>query len=201
MARRFRRRGSMRRARSFIRRTVVNMGPIEAKRVIINDLAIPAQSAAAYDNPLTVQLLTCKETVDEELESNGSNIAEVPLYSKLVGMKMNFVIHGGTSGNIYRWMLFKNEDADVSLAGLQDDTFHTSNDTETFRHFRERTMAKGFFVASDKTATRLNLFVKRKTLKRLGNLRENDRITLVIAQDGGQAAALTGFGTLYVRLN
>lgn len=200
MRRRGGRRFNMRRARSFIRRTVVNMGPIEAKRVLLNDLAIPAQSAAPYDNALSIPLLVCQETVNEETESDGSNIAEVPLYSKLVGMKMNFMIHGGTSGNIYRWMLVKSIDNDTTAQNFMD-AFHTSNDDEASRARRAQTMSKGFFVASDRTATRLNLFVRRKNLKRLGNLRENDRILLVIAQDGAQAAAISGFGTLYARLN
>lgn len=191
----------MRKARSFIRRTVASMGPIEAKRFNVDKLAIPAKSAADYDNPLVLDLLVCQESIDEEVESDGTTVAQVPLYSKLVGMKGQLMIHGASNGDVFRWLLYKNTDNDDPITSLTNSFFHTSNDDQTSREIRSRIMAKGMFVATDKLGSRLNLFVRRKTLKRLGSLRENDRITLLIAHDDSASKLLTGFGTLYCRLN
>lgn len=200
--RRFRqRRSNFRRARGFIRRTVSNMGPLEAKRVILDAVQIPARSAAAYDNPLTIGLLTCTETVDEELESDGTNIAQTTLYSKIAALKMQLMIHGLTAGDRVRWMLIKDIDNEGAPASLVDANFHGSNDTIDARELRAKTLAKGIHVGTDKTGSRLNLFVKRKTLHRLGSLRENDRIELVLAVSGTNVANITGFGTIYVRTN
>lgn len=177
------------------------MGPIEAKRVVLTNLAIPAETAADFDNPLQVDLLVAQETVDEELESDGTNIAQVRPYSKVVGMKLNLVTHGWTAGTIVRWMLVKDTDNEIAPTSLADANFHSSNDSPTLRELRAMTLAKGFFVASDKTASKVNIFVKRKTLKRLGNMREQDRLTLCIAQSSTDNGKITGFGTLYVRMN
>lgn len=203
MVRRFRRRrGGMRRARSFIRRTVANMGPIEAKRLVLDNVTIPARTASDYDNPLQIGLVVCQETVDEEVESTSATIAQVPLYSKVVGLKMNLMIHAAASTDRFRWMLYKRPDGEgLITTGLVDAIFHSSDDAQNNRELRANTLAKGFFVGSDKTAGRLPLFVKRSTLKRLGNLRENDRIELIIAKSGASTANITGFGTTYVRLN
>lgn len=206
MVRRFRRRGGLRRARSLIRRTVSKMGPIEAKRIILDAVNIPAKSSAVYDNPLQLSLLVCQETMDEELESDGTNIATVPLYSKIVSLKANLMIHNVSANERIRWMLIKDTDNDIvtgitSALILTDSVFHTSNDSTTQRELRANTLAKGFFVASDKTAGRLSLFVKRNTLKRLGSLREGDRLKLLIATSSASVSSLTGFGTIYCRLN
>lgn len=177
------------------------MGPIEAKRVILTNQAIAAKVTTDFDTPTTIGLLTTGETTDEELESNGTTIAEARNYSKVVGMKLNLVTHGWTTGTIVRWMLVKDVDNEGAITSLADSFFHNSDDTPTARELRARTLAKGFFVASDKTASRVSIFVKRSTLKRLGSLREGDRLELVLAQSSTDNGKLTGFGTIYVRMN
>lgn len=202
-----RRRGgrrSFRRARTFIRRTVAHMGPIEAKRILLDNVAIPARSSVAFDNPVTIGLLeTNTGTTNEEEESNGSDIADVPQYSKIVGMKLNLQLfnNSATGGDRIRWMLVKDVDNEGALTSLVDANFHSSDDTPTARELRARTLAKGFVTASDRTAQRLSVFVRRKTLQRLGSMRAGDRLELVLAVSGTGAAAISGFGTLYVRMN
>lgn len=192
----------MRRARSFIRRTVAAMGPIERKAVVLESHSIPARSASIYDNPTTVGLLVCQETVNEETESDGTNVAEAPLYSKVVGMKMQLMLHGMSANQIVRWMLVKDVDNEGAVTNLTDTFFHNTNDTPTDRELRARTLAKGFVIGTDKTGQRLNLFIRRNTLKRLGNLRENDRLELILASSTSDTGAkLTGFGTIYIRAN
>lgn len=201
--RRGRRRGGMRRARSFVRRIVAKMGPIEPKRILLDNVAIPARTSVAYDNPVTIGLLTSTESVDEELESDGTNIAQVRPYSKVVGMKLNLQIfnNAATGGDRIRWMLVKDVDNEGALSSLVDANFHSADDTPTARELRARTLAKGFLTCSDRTAQRLSVFVRRKTLQRLGALRENDRFELLLAVSGSGAAAISGFGTIYVRMN
>lgn len=203
MVRRFRRRGrgSFRRARSFVRRTVSSMGPIEAKRVLVTRLSIPAESAADFDNPLRLVLLTTGESVNEELISDGTNVAEAKMYSKLVAMKGSFTVNGLGTTSVCRWILMKEPDGEDLTSTLTDEFFHGSTDTPTNRELRANILAKGMFTGSDRTSAKINLWVKKKTLRRLGSLRENDRISLVIAHNEASAMTLTGFGTLYVRMN
>lgn len=179
------------------------MGPIEAKRINFDNLAIPARSSVAYDNPLVIPLVICQETVDEEVESNGTNIAQVPLYSKIVGMKLNLQLfnNAATGGDRIRWALVKYPDGENLMADLSDTYWHNSDDNPTMREIRATTLSMGFTVASDRTARALNIFVRRKTLQRLGKLRENDRLALKLAVSGTGAAAISGFGTLYARMN
>lgn len=202
MVRRFGRRGGMRRARRLIRRTVASMGPIEAKRVVLDGFSIPARSAAAYDNPQAIGLVVCQESVNEETESNGTTVAEIPLYSKIVGMKGSFTIHGGSSGDRIRWLLYKRPDGEALTSVLTDAFFHSSDDSPTMRELRANTLAKGYSIMSDKLAGRVSFHVRRSTLKRLGNMREQDAIYLLVAISSSTASTvITGFGTIYCRLN
>jgi hypothetical protein len=194
-------RGTFRRARTFVRKVVRSMGPIEAKRILLDSLTIPSDAGSDYNTTLEVPLIVCQESVDEEIESNGTNIAQVPPYSKVVSMKGQYTVHGLSSGTIIRWHLRKFPDGESLFNTLIDAAFHTSDDTPTAREARAMTLAKGIIVGSDRTAGRLNVFVRRNTLQRLGNLRENDRLVLILAQNTTNPCQLTGFGTVYVRLN
>lgn len=201
MARRFRgrRRGGFRRARSFVRKTVSSMGPIIAKRVVLDAIAIPAKTSASFDNPVNIDLLVAQETEDEELESDGSSTAQVKPYSKLVGIKLNLACSTSTAG-VYRWMLHKKPDGEsLATSTLLTSRFHDSADDPTSRELRGLILAKGFFLATGDVRSRLNIFVRRKTLRRLGLMKEADKITLSIASSLGTADAVHGFGTLYVR--
>lgn len=198
-----------RRARNFVRRTVSTMGPIEAKRVIFNAEDIPDYTSAAFDNPVKYDLLICQETVDEEVESDGSSIAQVPLYSRLVGMKMQMFIRGSVATpGVIRWMICKlpdGEDLITSIgSGLTDAAFHSSNDSPNMRELRATTLAKGMILTNESSGvTRFPAFIRRQTLRRLGRLRENDKISLYLANSVQPATnpTLHGFGTLYCRLN
>lgn len=202
MVRRFRRRGNARRARSFVRRTVVNMGTIHAKRVLCEGLTVPDISATAYDNALSIPLLTCLEAQDEELESDGTNIATAPLYSKLVGMKMDIKVRGTVNdSNVIRWVLFKSPDNDITAQSMMDN-FHNSDESTTARERRQNMLSKGYFLLNKSSGvSNLRIFVRKQTLRRLGKLKENDRIYLAMAMN---AAATTNplvyiMGTLYVK--
>lgn len=181
------------------------MGPIEAKRIILDGLSIPDISAAAYDNPLVIDLLICQETVDEEVESNGTNIAQVPLYSKFVGLKLDLNIRGTVNDPLtLRWLLWKLPDGEALVSSLQDSNWHSSNDVQNNRELRANTLAKGMLLTNTSSGVnKLRVFIRRETLKRLGNLRENDTIRLAIAANASATTQATvfGFGTAYARLN
>ena len=178
------------------------MGPIEPKRIILDNFTIAA-NATAYATPTTIGLLTATESVDEELESNGTTIAEARPYSKVVGMKLQLEVFTNslTAGDRIRWMLVKDVDNEGAITALTDAFFHTSNDDPTSRELRARTLAKGFLVVNDRTSRKMNIFIRRNTLKRLGSLRENDRFELVVASSANATCQVTGIGTIYVRHN
>lgn len=182
------------------------MGPLEAKRVLMDAVAIPDITSVAYDNPIAMDLIVCQETVDEELESNGlANIAQVPLYSKLVGMKLHLQIRGSVDDPLtLRWMLYKMPDGESLITSLIDANFHSSDDNATQRELRGVTLAKGILLTNASSGVnRLSMFVRRMTLKRIGSLRENDKIRLLVAANVAATtqATISGFGNLYVRLN
>lgn len=188
----------VRRARPIVRAAT---GIVLAKRVLLNQLTIPDITAADFDNPLSIDLLRCIEAQDEEVESDGTNIADTPLYSRITGMRMNLFIKAGAATDI-RWMMHKSPDNDITVTSLATD-FHNSNDTQPQRELRKMTVAKGYFaIGSDRLLTRFPIFVSKKALARISPMRENDRLRLVVAKHGdGTTATLSGFGTIYVRAN
>lgn len=181
------------------------MGPIEAKRIILDALPIPDITSVAYDNPLAINLIVCQETVDEEVESNGTTIAEIPLYSRVVGMKLNLNVRSSVDDPLtLRWLLYKMPDGEVLISTLADANFHSSDDSPTQRELRGLTLAKGILMTNASSGVnRLQVFIKRETLKRLGRMRENDRLRLTIAANAAATtqAAVSGMGTIYTRLN
>lgn len=197
----FRRRGGFRRARGFVRRTVRNMGRIEPKRVILTDFA-PGANATPYTTVTTCGLVVCQESVNEETESNGTTIAEVPLYSRIVAIKLKLAWFNMGASRYMRWMLIKDPDNEGALTSLADADFHSSDDTPTARELRKNTLAKGWVIPSaDGLMKNINIFIRKKTLRRLGSLREGDRIKLVLAANSATSVGqVSGFGTIYVRV-
>lgn len=147
--------------------------------------------------------------MDEELESTGgttagTDVADVPLYAKLLSMKLNLIVEGATSvSTMLRWLLYKKPDGESLVSTLSQTVFHVSDDTPTFREFRRQTMAKGMFVSNPSTATnRLPIFIKRSALARNRSFAENDVLALLIAKAAeGTTCTISGFGTLYFRAN
>lgn len=172
-----------------------------SKRVNLDKLTIPDVSAADYDNPLVVPLLTCIEAQDEEIESDGTNIATAPLYSRLTSMTLKMAVHAFSAQTVFRWMLWKSPDND--LTPNMTTNFHSSNDSITDREIRKMILAKGIVISNASSVVNsVPIFVRRSAMNRVGPLRENDRINFQIAKDAaGTTANLTGFGTLWVKAN
>lgn len=199
-----RRRTNFRQARRIVRAV---SGTILAKRVILGGVTIPDVTAADWDNPVQIPLAVCQETMDEELESDGTNTAQVPLYSRLVGLKLNLQVVGPSSASVvHRWMLHKLPDGEELITDanrLTNTGFHSSDDTNPFREFRKMQLAKGMLITNSSTGvTPLRIFVKKAAMMRVAPMRENDVIRLDIAKDQtGIASTIHGFGTLYFRAN
>lgn len=177
-------------------------GTTLVKRIIFDAESINDVTSANYDNPNTFPLLVCQETMDEEIEANGTVAAQVPLYSKLNSMRLKLWVQGDAAIFV-RWMIFKSPDADITVTDLTDGTFHSSNDTQAARELRKCTLAKGMvFVSPDKLGTSVPVRISRGALQRNASFREGDTINLVMAkQAAGGTATLNGFGTAYVRAN
>ena len=145
---------SRRRKRSFFRaKRIVRQvtGMTLAKRVILNE-AIPDVTSVDYDNPLLVDLLECVEAQDEEAESDGSSIADAPLYSRIAAMRLNLTIVGPASSTVaHRWKLYKMPDGEqlqTSSSMLTDSGFHISDDNPTAREARKYELAKGMLFTN-----------------------------------------------------
>lgn len=139
--------------------------------------------------------------MDEEVESDGTNTADCPLYSKILSIRLKAQLNAATS-SLLRWILYKAPDGE-SLVSNMVSQWHSSDDSPTQREIRKNTLAKGMIrVAADRQVAFLSPFIKRKTLARIGSLSENDKIILTIAKDAaGSAVGFDGFGQAYVRAN
>jgi len=122
-------------------------------------------------------------------------------------MKLDMKILGASGQtNVYRWLLYKKPDGeaiagtDLSAAGA---TFHSSNDTPTAREVRKMTLAKGIIVGNPSSAVSgLRPFVSRAAWARASPMRENDKITFLIAKDAaGTTSILHGMGNIYIQAN
>lgn len=199
-----RRRTNFRQARRIVRAV---SGITLAKRIVLGGVTVPDITAADWDNPVGIDLAVCQETMDEQLESDGTNVAQVPLYSRLTAIKLNLQVVGPSSNSVvHRWILHKLPDGEELIADnlrLAGANFHSSNDEPAHREMRKYTLAKGILITNSSTGvTPLRIFVKRAAMKRVGPFRENDVLRLDIAKDQtGISSALHGFGTLYFKAN
>lgn len=142
--------------------------------------------------------------MDETLVSDGTNVANVPLYSKLVAFKAQLFVRGSvTTPGVIRWMLVKNTDNDRTASDWMT-AFHNSSDDSASREARALIYAKGMMLVNESSGvTPIRVFIKNKTLKRLSSFRENDRLDLVLGNSNAPSTnpTLHGFGGSYWRLN
>lgn len=191
-----------------IRRLVRGVtGVTLTKRILFAGLTIPDVTAADWDTALSVDLIECVEAQDEEVETDGTAIADVPLYSRLLSMKLRMMVLGASGQtNVYRWLLYKKPDGeaiagtDLTAAGA---SFHTSNDTPTAREVRKYTLAKGIIVSNPSSAiANLSPYVSRAAWARASPMREGDKLCFLIAKDAaGTTSILHGMGNIYVKAN
>lgn len=178
-------------------------GKILVKRVLIDKFTLPDITSADYDNPINLGLIEGIEAQDENVESDGSVIADAPLYSRIVAMKLKTIIHGSSAGGeLVRWMLVKNPDGDISNASFMAG-FQSSNDDRTSSDVRSHTYAKGIvLVQPSRNSTSVPVFIKRKTLNRMGVLNEGDVVSLIMAKDAtGTSLQVTCWGNIWIRAN
>lgn len=181
-------------------------GIVLAKRILVHDFLIPDVTSADFDNPTQFHLVGCAEAQDEVIESTGgttvgTNVATVPLYSRLLKMRMNLILRAANA-TMVRWMLVKNPDADITAANFMAQ-YHSSDDDQGPREIRKSILSKGFVsVPSDKLQAGLRVRVSRKAWERASPMRENDVLSLVLAKEAaGTTATLSGFGTIWVKAN
>lgn len=175
--------------------------PTITRRLALPDagISIPARTAAAFDNELKIPLLVSQETQDEEVEANGTVPAQIGLGYRLKSFRFNLKVVASSS-QIFRWMLVKFPDGEDLYPDLTNTTFHNSDDSATMREVRKYTLAKGFIIADNSGGSvPLKVFVRNKALKRANPFRENDQLTLAVANSTATAASLHGFGTMYVQ--
>lgn len=180
------------------------------KRCIFSGLTIPDVTAADWDNPLNIDLAVAQEGatgVQEDVESDGTSVATVPVYSRLTSLKLDLKILGATSTtNVYRWWLHKlpdGEELSTDATRLIGNNFHSSDDAPTQREQRKYIMAKGMVITNPNTAvTNLRVFVRKSAIERVARMSEQDVIRFDIAKDtAGTTSLLHGFGSLYFRAN
>lgn len=173
------------------------------KRVDIGTaVAITDGTTIDYDTPTFIPLLVCQEAVNEETESDGTNVAETTIGSRMVNIKLNLIVNaGGQAG--YRWMLIRDQDNDLEANITSLGTggfFNSANQSPTQAAINRNIIAKGQFrIMGDGLTARIPVFIRKKTLIRCGTLRENDRLKLIIAaSNAGTTHNLSGWGNIYV---
>lgn len=169
---------------------------------MVSKATIPDVTSADFDNELEVDLLECVETMDEEVESDGTNVADAPLYSRVVSMRLQILITGVSASTHFRWALYKKPDGEALLSNLVSQ-FHSSDDSPTQREINKHIMAKGIAHANaNSLAVRFPIFIKKSNLMRNGGMKEGDKLTFVIAKDAaGTTGELTIMGNIYVKAN
>lgn len=171
---------------------------------MLTDLLVADVTSVDWDNPTNINLVEAVEAMDEEAESNGSTVADIPLYSRLTGMRLNLFVRAANS-TLIRWALHKRPDGEATniTSSMVDANFHSSDDTEDMREFRKYCIAKGMLaIPSDRLQAPLRIRVSRAAWKRISPMRENDTLTLTIAKASeGTTATVTGFGTIWCRAN
>jgi hypothetical protein len=198
-------RGKFRRKWRFraVRRAVRAVSGITlAKRIVLTEETIPDVTSVAFDNPLSIDLLECVESIDEEAISNGTTIADVPLYSRMTSFKTNLFVDCDAA-TLIRWVLYKKPDGEALISDLADNSFHGSQDTPGQREFRKYLMAKGYLrISADRLQVPLKVYVSKAAMRRAAPFREGDKISLIIAKSAaGTTAQLSGFGTIYCKAN
>lgn len=171
------------------------------KRVLVDSATIPDITSVNYDNVLSISLLECTEAQDEEAESDGSAVADCPLYSRITGLRLQGHFQASTASYV-RWMLYKSPDNDISITSLVS-TFHNNNDTQGEREIRKNTMAKGWtYVNPGNSGSPFKCFVSREAMKRISPMKENDVIKLVLAKDAaGTTIPFNLWGQFRIRAN
>lgn len=200
-----RRRVNFARARQVVRAV---SGRIINVRVNVVKFSIPDVTSADFDNPVAYDLLVGAEAQAHEVEATGgttagTDVPQVPIYSKVVALRLQTMVHGSSAGGeIVRWQLARNPQNDLSAANFNTG-WHTADDDVTNREVRKYQIAKGQLIVSpNNLQTPLNLFIKKKTLLRNGNIREGDRLKMVFSKDAtGTTLSVTQWGTIWLRAN
>lgn len=173
----------------------------------MSGLTIPDVTSVDWDNPLEVVLLKGTETNDEEIESDGTTIAEIPIQSRLRALKLTLMVLGATSTtNVYRWILLKKPDGETLVSNatiLTGNVFNSADNTPGQRENRKYVIAKGMVITNPNTAvTRVPVFIRKKALERIAQFKEDDTLNFLIAKDtAGTTSILHGWGNAYVRYN
>lgn len=176
-------------------------GRVIGRRILFDQVAVNDVTSVSYDNATTIGLLKCGETNDDELVADGTNIPDAPLFSQVVAIKLQLV-YDAASATTLRWVLWRDVDNEGLITSLATQ-FHSSSDSPAIREINKNIIAKGIFrVPASGLMTNKTVFVRKKTLRRLGSLREGDRIELMVAKAAeGTSGTVSGFGTIYVRVN
>lgn len=190
----------VRRARPIIKATT---GITLVKRVNVDKGTIPDITSADYDNPLVISLLEATETMGEADVSDGSIIADAPLYSRITGIRLNTTVIAGQATQMQlRWIMWKDVDGDLPGSTVMP-LWHVSTESSVAREVRRMTIAKGLLIANQSSGVvPLHIRISRAALKRISPLRELDVLKFAIAKDApGTAAVLNMWGSIYLRAN
>lgn len=188
----------VRRARPIIRAAT---GITLVKRVNASKLTVPDVTSVDFDNELEVDLLECTEAQDEEVESDGSVIADAPLYSRITSFRLHAMLVAGAQTYV-RWILYKKPDGESLLSNMVSQ-WHSSDDSQNQREIRKNTIAKGLLnISSNRLSANIPIRVSSGALRRISPLREGDKITLVVAKAAdGTTADLSIWGDIRIKAN
>lgn len=163
----------------------------DVKRVRFMNKAIPTAATTTFT------LLTCDDDPDYDLNSDGTTVAEVQPFSKIVGMNLKFRLEAA-AGNTVEWLLIKDPDGLFTATQPAPSTLFTADITLTTIAVRKYTLAYGWLksVSGIRDSTIFKIRVSKAAIKRAGAFLDGDKLLLIIANPSAGAGEFILTGTI-----
>lgn len=153
-------------------------------------------------NALTVvPLLTSNDDPDYEVGGDFTTSCQCEEGALVKNIDLNLNIQHTTAGTQFELMLLK--DINQNLGALNPSSLFANSASSAERELRKMTLAyKAIFIPTDKLEKNIRLFVRRKALQRIGQIHEDDDLSLAIFNHHASTnGSLQGYGRITVAEN
>lgn len=144
-----------------------------------------------------ITFLTTKDTPDNDLETDGTNIAEVYSGARITDINLKIILHAGASGDRTEIMMFRDKDATLLTNATIGNLFEMDY-AATPALVRAAAMWYDMHIwgsGSDKLTTAPR--IRRAAMARNSQLRENDTLRILFSQnDGGTGRKVSIVGRI-----
>lgn len=162
----------MKAAKGFVVRTVRSMQPTHVHRVRIIGTALVSST------DLYLSLLKGVDDPNRDLISNGSDIAECKVNSKITKIQLTVVLSSYSAGEVTELLLHKDPDLAITTSFTVTSLF-LADFTAVSSAVKKNSLVYRFFRAlAVSDGARIGMGMKRKALRRAGKMNENDTLKL-----------------------